>query len=318
MLDDTFRSNTPSSDGSRWPARSRRAPSKSPRRRDPPAQDPPGVGVNDEDDVGEPRPGRHVGQIGHPQPIGCRRPKPMPSKISRTRCDWIGNCCLAGFAAGRPGQAEFGHQPLDGAAGGAAWRIRTAARPKCARVLPVPPDRRRSPSRSGNCCGDITQGFTSSLVMPAARAYGSQLQFHPLRIRRAARIACCEPPRLVQFVQLDQHERLGSDFASASHAEGRCSIPAGTTSCRAVSRRHPNFCPLAAWPRRGQFSRAADTVGRPFWKTLSAACQIRARCIQQKVRADCRDAGFGRAFQRRLLAWVHSHPIRQFREPPML
>lgn len=56
--------------------------------------------------------------------------------------------------------------------------------------------------------------------MPAARAYGSQLQFHPLRIRRAARIACSEPPRLVQFVQLDQHERLASDFASASQAEG--------------------------------------------------------------------------------------------------
>ena len=53
----------------------------------------------------------------------------MPSKISRTRCDWIGNCCLAGFAAGRPGQAEFGHQPLDGATGGAAWRIRTALGP---------------------------------------------------------------------------------------------------------------------------------------------------------------------------------------------
>jgi hypothetical protein len=35
--------------------------------------------------------------------------------------------------------------------------------------------------------------------MPAARAYGSQLRFHPLRIRRAARIACSEPPRLVQY-----------------------------------------------------------------------------------------------------------------------
>ncbi|BBZ38862.1 hypothetical protein MCNS_19250 [Mycobacterium conspicuum] len=56
---------------------------------------------------------------------------------------------------------------------------------------------------------------------PAARAHGSQLGFHPLRIRRAVRFACSEPQRLVQFVQLDQHERLASDFASASHAEGR-------------------------------------------------------------------------------------------------
>jgi hypothetical protein len=64
----------------------------------------------------------------------------------------------------------------------------------------------------------ITQALPSFLVMPAARAYGSQLRFHPLRIRRAARIACSEPPRLVQFVQLDQHECLASDVASASRA----------------------------------------------------------------------------------------------------
>lgn len=32
----------------------------------------PGVGVDDEGDVGESRPGRHVGQIGHPQPVGRR------------------------------------------------------------------------------------------------------------------------------------------------------------------------------------------------------------------------------------------------------
>ena len=55
----------------------------------------------------------------------------------------------------------------------------------------------------------------------APRAHGSQLGFHPLRIRRAARIACSEPPRTVRFVQLDPHERLASEFASASHAEGR-------------------------------------------------------------------------------------------------
>ena len=45
--------------------------------------------------------------------------------------------------------------------------------------------------------GCITQGLSSCLVMPSARAYGSQVQFHPLRIRRAARIACSEPQRLV-------------------------------------------------------------------------------------------------------------------------
>ena len=45
--------------------------------------------------------------------------------------------------------------------------------------------------------------------------------FHPLRIRHAVHIECSEPSKLVQFVQPDQHKRLGTDFASASHAEGR-------------------------------------------------------------------------------------------------
>jgi hypothetical protein len=67
----------------------------------------------------------------------------------------------------------------------------------------------------------ITPGPPSWLVTPSARAYGSRVRFHPLRIRRAVRIACSQPSRSFQFVQFDQHKRLASDFASASHAEGR-------------------------------------------------------------------------------------------------
>ncbi|MCW2651042.1 MAG: hypothetical protein JWR32_2018 [Mycobacterium sp.] len=55
----------------------------------------------------------------------------------------------------------------------------------------------------------------SRLVTPSARAYGSQVRFHPLCIRQAVRIACSEPSRWVQFVQFDQHKRLATDFASA-------------------------------------------------------------------------------------------------------
>jgi hypothetical protein len=54
-----------------------------------------------------------------------------------------------------------------------------------------------------------------------SRAYGSQVRFHPLCIRHAARIAWCEPSNWVQFVQFDQQLRRASDIASASHAEGR-------------------------------------------------------------------------------------------------
>ena len=36
------------------------------RGRHPPAQDPPRVGVDDEGDIGEPRPRGYIGEVGHP------------------------------------------------------------------------------------------------------------------------------------------------------------------------------------------------------------------------------------------------------------
>ena len=60
-----------------------------------------------------------------------------------------------------------------------------------------------------------TREFVSRLVMRSACAYGSRVRFHTLHIRHGVRIACSEPSRRVQFVQLDQHKRLASDFASA-------------------------------------------------------------------------------------------------------
>ncbi len=62
--------------------------------------------------------------------------------------------------------------------------------------------------------------LVSCLVVTAVCAYGSRVRFHPLRIRHAVHIACSEPSGSVQFVQFDQHKRLASDSASASHAEG--------------------------------------------------------------------------------------------------
>ena len=35
-----------------------------------PADDPPGVGVDDEGDIDEPGPGRDIGEVRQPQPVG--------------------------------------------------------------------------------------------------------------------------------------------------------------------------------------------------------------------------------------------------------
>jgi hypothetical protein len=86
------------------------------RRCDPPAQDPARVGIDDEGHVGKPRPRRHVGQVGDPRPIRCRRPKPALDTISRTHRGRVCDGGLAGLASGSTGQTQFGHQPLNGAA----------------------------------------------------------------------------------------------------------------------------------------------------------------------------------------------------------
>ena len=74
------------------------------------------VGVDDEGHVGKPGPGRHIGQVGDPEPVGCRRAELTLHQIRRTGCRWVGDRGAAGFAADRTGYAEFGHQPRHGAA----------------------------------------------------------------------------------------------------------------------------------------------------------------------------------------------------------
>lgn len=82
-----------------------------------PAQDPPGVGVDDEGDVGKSRPGRHVGQIGDPQPVRCRRPELSPHEISWPGRSRVGDRGVPWLAPDRAGQAQLAHQPLHRAAG---------------------------------------------------------------------------------------------------------------------------------------------------------------------------------------------------------
>ena len=92
--------------GSRSPARARRGPARCfMRGRGAPAEDPPGVGVDDERDVDHAGPGRDVGEVGDPQPVRRRRVEPAlrpgpPAGRAAGRRWWCGAACRG---AHRPG-----------------------------------------------------------------------------------------------------------------------------------------------------------------------------------------------------------------------
>ena len=82
-----------------------------------PADDAPGVDVHHEGDVHPARPGREVGQVGDPQPVGRRGPEDALHQVSGTGVDRRGrNGGPLDLAAHRAGQAKVAHQPLDPAA----------------------------------------------------------------------------------------------------------------------------------------------------------------------------------------------------------
>jgi hypothetical protein len=91
---------------------------------------------------------------------------------------------------------------------------------------------------------------------------------YPLRIRHAVDTACSEPSRWVQFVPFDQHKRLGTDFASASHAEGRWFDPSRDHICcrrqdMVFSPVKQGRCYLGRWfSAHGQFN-LEDVVNNP-------------------------------------------------------
>jgi hypothetical protein len=83
----------------------------------PPAQDAAGVGVDDEGDVDPARPGRHVGQVGHPQPVRRQRREPPPHQILWQPLGPVSDRGAFHLAADRAAQPEPAHQPLHRAAG---------------------------------------------------------------------------------------------------------------------------------------------------------------------------------------------------------
>ena len=105
----------------------------------------------------------------------------------------------------------------------------------------------------------------------------------------AVHIACSVPSRSVQFARFDQHRRLVSDFASASHTEGRWFESSRRRARIATTRRDDDICSLknssamcespALWlrlscsPGSGHGSKSYDDA---VWETVWFAALIGA------------------------------------------
>lgn len=83
----------------------------------PPADDAASLGVDDEGDVDEARPGRDIGEVGDPEPVRCRSMELAVDLIERTRGSLVADRRPHRLATDRALQAQACHQPLDGTAG---------------------------------------------------------------------------------------------------------------------------------------------------------------------------------------------------------
>ncbi|GAB5378315.1 MAG: hypothetical protein AcusKO_47770 [Acuticoccus sp.] len=83
----------------------------------PPADDAAGIGVDDEGDVDEARPGRDIGEIREPQPVRCRDMEDPVHMVERAWCRLVLNGRADRPAADHALQTHALHQPQGGAAG---------------------------------------------------------------------------------------------------------------------------------------------------------------------------------------------------------
>ena len=115
-----------------------------------PADDAPGVGVDDEGDVDEARPGRDVGEVRDPQRVRPRRLELPVDVVERARRGLVADRGPAPACRGStPCRAHCPHQPRHRAAGHLdALRAAAAARP-CARRRPGSSP--RTPAGSRRC-----------------------------------------------------------------------------------------------------------------------------------------------------------------------
>jgi hypothetical protein len=84
---------------------------------DPPSDDPPREGVDDEGDVDEALPGRDVGEVRQPEGVRPRRPELPVHPVGRTRGRAVGHRRPDLPAAHDPAQPHVAHQALHRAAG---------------------------------------------------------------------------------------------------------------------------------------------------------------------------------------------------------
>jgi hypothetical protein len=82
-----------------------------------PADNTAGVGVDDEGDIDEAGPGRHIREVRQPQPVRGRRPELAVHMIQRTGSGLVADRRAHGLAADCSPKADISHQPGDRAAG---------------------------------------------------------------------------------------------------------------------------------------------------------------------------------------------------------
>ena len=86
-------------------------------RGDPPADDPPRKGVDDEGDIDEARPGGDIGKVADPQRVRARRLELALHMVERTRRRAVADRRLDALAPHDALQAHAAHQASDRAAG---------------------------------------------------------------------------------------------------------------------------------------------------------------------------------------------------------
>lgn len=84
---------------------------------DAPANDIAGVDIDHEGDIDEARPGRDIGEVGHPEHVRRWSMELPVDVIERARRGLVADRGAHGLATDYPLQAQRAHQPLNGASG---------------------------------------------------------------------------------------------------------------------------------------------------------------------------------------------------------
>src|SRR3546814_12497547 len=82
-----------------------------------PADDPPGVGIDDKGDIDEPRRGRDIGEVRYPKHVPRWRVEPAVDVIGRARCRLVADGRTHRLASDHACQAHLAHQPFNRTAG---------------------------------------------------------------------------------------------------------------------------------------------------------------------------------------------------------